>query len=172
LTHLHHDCRIIVPMQVYLSGAIEYSPDRGMAWRKEITPFLRGLGHHVYDPALDERKNLSEDEWQNFRRWKREDVARFRSAICKIIEWDLDWVERKADYIICYWDMFAGKGAGTQGELTMAFRSKRPVYLVTTLPVEEISGWVLGCSTQVFHSFDELRAFLQLKYGVPSHDAL
>lgn len=45
-------------MLVYLSGAIEYSSDHGKHWRAEVTPFLRSLGHEVYDPAEDEKKNV------------------------------------------------------------------------------------------------------------------
>ena len=49
-------------MRAYLSGSIEYSPDFGRSWRAELTPFLQGLGHEIYDPALDEKKNLDDDE--------------------------------------------------------------------------------------------------------------
>jgi len=54
-------------MLAYLAGAIEYSPDLGRGWRKEITPFLReDLGHGVYDPAEDERKSLTAEEQGRF----------------------------------------------------------------------------------------------------------
>ena len=79
-------------MQIYLSGAIEYAPDHGKAWRAQITPFLQGLGHDVYDPAMDEKKNLTDEEVRNFRAWKRADLERFRVTVRKIIAWDLDWV--------------------------------------------------------------------------------
>jgi hypothetical protein len=35
----------------------------------------------------------------------------------KIIAWDLDRIESRADYLICYWDAAAARGGGTQGEL-------------------------------------------------------
>ena len=54
-------------MLVYLSGSIEYSPDHGKSWRAEISPFLRSLGHEVYDPAEDEKKNLTDVERHEFR---------------------------------------------------------------------------------------------------------
>ena len=55
-------------MLAYLAGAIEYAPDHGRAWRKEIAPFLRDeLRHDVYDPAEDERKSLTLEEQQNLR---------------------------------------------------------------------------------------------------------
>jgi nucleoside 2-deoxyribosyltransferase len=145
-------------MLVYLCGAIEYAPDFGKAWRAEVTAFLRELGHDVYDPALDEKKNLSDEEVRDFRKWKSSDLPRFQQTIRKIIAYDLDLVERDCDCIVAYWDEFSGRGAGTQGELTVAHRRGIPVYMVTAIPVEKISGWILGCASHVFTSFDELKA--------------
>ncbi len=147
-------------MLVYLAGAIEYAPDLGRGWRRQITPFLRGeLGHEVYDPAEDERKSLTVEEQQNLRRWKTTDFARFQEAVRKIIDFDLDIVSR-ADYVVCFWDEYCTKGAGTSAELTYAHRSGIPVYLVTSLPIERVSGWILGCARRVFIDFDALKAYL------------
>ena len=146
-------------MRAYLSGAIEYAPDHGRAWRAGVTPFLESIGHSVYDPAVDEKKNLTDDERRDFREWKTKDLPRFQQTIRKIIAWDLDWIEQKTDYIICYWDEHVLKGAGTQAELTFAHRLGIPVYLVAGMPTERISGWILGCSTEIFSSFEELQSF-------------
>ncbi len=152
-------------MQVYLTGAIEYSPDHGKRWRAEVTPFLRSLGHEVYDPAEDEKKNLTEVERREFRGWKHSDLPRFQQTIRKIIAYDLDWIEQRTDYIVAFWDEHASKGAGSQAELTLAHRRGIPVYLVTKLPIEHISGWILGCASHVFTSFDELKQFLAMRYS-------
>ena len=154
-------------MQIYLCGAIEYSPDHGKAWRAEVTRFLLELGHQVYDPALDEKKDLTDEEVLHFRGWKKTDLARFQHTIRKIIRYDLDWIEQRTDCIIAYWDEHAGKGAGSQGELTLAHRRGIPVYLVTKLPPEQISGWILGCAEQVFANFDELREYLRRQTLAP-----
>jgi hypothetical protein len=152
-------------MRVYLGGAIEYSPDKGRGWRSELTPMLREIGHEWYDPAEDERKNLEEEEIANFREWKANDFPRFQRAIRKIIQYDLDRIEHHTDYIICFWDEHAGKGAGTQGELTIAHRREIPVYLVLGMPRERVSGWLLGCATEVFDDFESLKKFLRAKYA-------
>jgi hypothetical protein len=152
-------------MLAYLSGSIEYSPDYGKSWRAELTPFLRELGHDVYDPALDEKKNLADDEVREFRRWKTTDLPKFQGTVRKIIAWDLDWIEHKSDYIICFWDDAAARGAGTQGELTYAHRLKIPVYLVLGAPLERVSGWILGCATEVFDNFETLKDFLARQYS-------
>jgi hypothetical protein len=146
-------------MLFYLAGSIEYSPDLGKGWRAEIAPALKALGHEIYDPAEDEMKNLTEAEAREFRTWKQSDLQRFRRTIQKIIAYDLDLIEHRCDAIVCYWDQHAGRGAGTQGELTFAHRMGIPVYLVCGMPVEQISGWLLGCATEVFCSFDEFQEF-------------
>ena len=151
-------------MLAYLSGSIEYSPDYGKSWRAHLTPFLRDLGHDVYDPALDEKKNLDDREVREFRYWKVTDRPRFQTTIRKIIAWDLDWIEQKSDYVVCFWDEAAARGAGTQGELTMAHRRGIPVYLVVGMPMEKVSGWILGCATEVFENFEELKSFLHTKH--------
>jgi hypothetical protein len=152
-------------MLAYLSGSIEYSADFGKSWRAEISPFLRDLGHDIYDPALDEKKNLDDDEAREFRSWKATDLPRFQHTIRKIIAWDLDWIEQKTEYIICYWDPAAARGAGTQGELTLAHRIGVPVYLVLGMPLASVSGWILGCATNVFTDFEQLKAFLAEKFA-------
>lgn len=147
-------------MRFYLAGAIEYSPDLGRAWRQELTTFLRARGHDVYDPVDDELKSLTEEERRHFRSWKQTDLDRYRVALRKIIAYDLDVVEHRCDGVIAYWDAHAARGAGTQGELSLAHRRGKPVYLVSAMPVTEISGWILGCASEVFASFADLRAFL------------
>lgn len=148
-------------MLFYLAGSIEYSPDLGKGWRAQITPALKALGHEVYNPAEDELKKMSESEAREFRSWKTSDLPRFRRTVQKIIAYDLDLIEHRCDAIVCYWDQYAGRGAGTQGELTFAHRLGIPVYLICGIRVEQISGWLLGCATEVFTSFDEFQEFLR-----------
>lgn len=152
-------------MRAYLSGSIEYSPDLGKGWRAQITPLVRALGHEVYDPADDEQKNLTDEEVREFRGWKTTDLVRFQAALRKIIAWDLDWIQSRSDYVICYWDGAATRGAGTQGELTFAHHCGIPVYLVLGMPVSAVSGWILGCATEVFDNFDQLQSFLRTRYA-------
>ena len=52
------------------------------------------------------------------------------------------------------------RGAGTKGELTMARYFGKPVYMVTAIPLQDIPGWVLGCTDRIFPSFEALQQFL------------
>ncbi|HZE25358.1 MAG TPA: hypothetical protein VE054_15285, partial [Blattabacteriaceae bacterium] len=89
-------------------------------------------------------------------------------TIQKIIAYDLDLIEHRCDAIVCYWDQYAGRGAGTQGELTFAHRMGIPVYLICGVPVEHISGWLLGCATEIFTSFEQFnwQSFQQSDFNV------
>jgi len=150
-------------MLFYLAGSIEYAPDFGKAWRAQIRPVLQCLGHEVYDPAEDEQKNLTDTEMREFRSWKKTNLGRFQQTVRKIIAYDLDLIEHHCDAIVCYWDEYAGRGAGTQGELTFAHRLGIPVYLICAVPVDQVSGWLLGCATEVFESLEDFCQFAQKK---------
>ena len=155
-------------MLAYLCGPNEFAADGGKMWRRKLTPFLHNeLGHRVYDPAEDEKKSLTDEEAAHYREWKETDVERFRRVVRKIIQFNLDIIENKADYVIC---CLNGVGAattsgGTSSELTFAYRQGIPVYLVTDVGVGEVSGWMLACSDRVFPNVEELKKFLLERYG-------
>jgi nucleoside 2-deoxyribosyltransferase len=146
-----------VKRRVYLSGAIEHSGDGGRGWRREMRRWLEDLGDDVYDPAADEKKDLTEEERTNFRRWKLESPERFRQAVRKIIAWDLAWIESRADCVLALWDDPAARGGGTAAEITLAYRLGKPVYLILGMPRAAASGWVLAAATEVFEDFEDFQ---------------
>ena len=153
-------------MKVYLSGAIEHATDGGRGWREAISELLRDeLHHEVYDPVADEKKSLTDEELANFRSWKLRDPARCREVVRKIIAWDLDLVEREADYLVALWDRAAAQGGGTAAEVTLAHRLGKPVYLLLGMPAAEASGWVLSAATEVFDDLTALEARLRERFG-------
>src|SRR6266545_2465135 len=158
-----------LPVRGYLSGAIEHAADGGRSWREEFVTFLRGeLRHEVYDPAADEKKNLTDEELAGFRRWKLEDRERFQEVVRKIIAWDLERIENETDYVVALWDRAAAAGGGTAAEVTLAYRLGKPVYLLLGMPAAEASGWVLGAATEVFDSVAALESRLRERFGAPS----
>lgn len=149
----------------YLSGAIEHAADGGTGWRVSIGRFLESdLGHRVYDPAADEKKDLTDEERAHFRRWKLDEPDRFRGVLRKIIAWDLGWIETRADYLVALWDRAAAQGGGTAAEITLAHRLGKPVYLVLGMPRAEASGWILAAAEEVFDDFEALREFLNSRF--------
>ncbi len=159
-------------MKVYLAGAIEHAPDGGAGWREELTPFLKEkLNHEIFNPCLEEVNILTEEESRFFRQWKSEDPHRFRQTMRKLIETDLNMLVNEIDYVICLWDDHVLNGGGTHGELTMAYYHRIPVYMVSTIPREKMSSWIVGCSTEVFDNFEELKDFLFKKYSRRNMDS-
>jgi hypothetical protein len=150
----------------YLAGAIENAPEGGKVWRREISEFLvRELNHMVFDPTREENHVLTEEEFRHFRQWKTQDLQRFKQVVHKIIQKDIGTLLEQVDYIVCYWDEHVLQGGGTHGELTMAYWHSIPVYLWIGMPLEQISSWIIGCSTQIFKDKSSLKKFLRQKYG-------
>ncbi len=151
-------------MKIYLAGAIEAAPDDGKTWRKDITQFLDSeLNIAVFDPSQHEQDFLSKEEIENFRKWKSVDTKRFRPVIKKIIDRDLRQLLEKCDAVICLWDEYVIHGGGTHGELTLAYEHKMPVYLVLGMPLENVASWIVGCTTEVFSSFEEMKQYFREK---------
>ena len=152
-------------MKAYLAGAIEHAPDNGITWRREVTEFLdTQLGHSVYDPTVEEMDILTSEESQNFRELKETDLPAFQHIVRKLIAHDLDTLTSEIDYVICLWDTHVLNGGGTHGEITVSHLHGIPVYLVAAMPVSDISGWILGCVSNVFDSFTSLENFLINKF--------
>lgn len=151
-------------MKAYLAGAIEAAPDGGTGWRAEITRFLNSqLNWDVFDPSLNEQDFLTDEEKSSFREWKSTDINRFMPVIKKIIDRDIHQLLHECDAIICLWDEHVVQGGGTHGELTLAYNHQMPVYFVLGMPIEKVPSWIIGCTTEVFSEFEELKQFLLLK---------
>lgn len=153
-------------MLAFLCGGMEFAPDGGRGWRAKLRQWLEEyVNHTAYDPVVEAARLMSQQDLRSLPGWKTTDLDRYRKAMRFIINHDLDVMSNRTDYVICNWDQAAARGGGTQAELTVAHRKGLPVYLVSEMPVEEISGWVVGCTTKIFSSFDELKTFLTATYG-------
>ncbi len=149
-------------MRAYLSGGMEYAAGEGVHWRRELQHWLEAnLRHDVFNPNVESERFFSAQQPAvDFRALKTDDVSRYQRIARSLVEIDCKEIAERSDYIICYWDEGAAKGAGTKGELTMARFFGKPVYLVTSYPLQDIPGWILGCVTRTFGTFDDLKAFL------------
>lgn len=153
-------------MLAFLCGPINRAEDGGKLWRRKLAPFLREhLGHRVYDTTEDAMTSLTEDEAANYRAWQTTDLDRFRRVVRRIIAFNLELIENRADYVICYLEPAATHDSATPAALTAAYRKGIPVYLVTPLPVEAVDGWVLGCSDQVFATIEDLKDYLASRFS-------
>jgi hypothetical protein len=149
-------------MRAYLSGGMEYAEGEGLHWRRDLQEWLEAhLRHEVFNPNVEsDRFFRTHHPHVNFRALKKDNLALYRQIAEGLVEIDCREIAERSDYLICFWDEGAAKGAGTKGELTMAKFFGKPVYLVTSFPMHEIPGWILGCVTETFPGFDELKEYL------------
>jgi len=157
---------ILKKKRVYLSGGMEYAQFEGADWRSEIEGWIRKtLGHSAFNPNIESARFLKKHVRGNFRRLKTENTPRFTEIVGRIVDLDSREIARRTDYVVCYWDRSAQRGAGTKGELTIAKLFDKPVYMVTEVRPENIPGWILGCTTKMFGSFFELKEFLEDEFN-------
>ena len=152
-----------VPRRVYLSGGMEYAANEGRDWRELMQRFFEDeLGWAVFNPNR-ESERFFQKNWpgMDFRAVKVQDIERYREIVSRLVDIDSHEIAERTDIVVCYWDEGAAKGAGTKGEVTMARFFGKPVYMVTSIPAQEIPGWVLGCTTRRFATFSELTEFLR-----------
>jgi len=160
------------PLRAYLSGGMEFAKGEGIDWRMEMDSWIRKHLHHtVYNPNVESNALLSRLLPEgNFRDLKHQDIEHYVSIVRDFVDSDSHEIAEQTDYVVCNWDESAQRGAGTKGEVTMARFTQKPVYMVTTMPLTEVPGWVLGCTTKVFQSFGELKTFLLEKYSLSPAD--
>jgi hypothetical protein len=153
-------------IRTYLSGGMEYAKNEGVDWRTMVEAWIIvELGHSVFNPNSESEKYLKKKlPDSNLRELKFSNTDRFQSIVRGIVKIDSEEIAKRSDYVICYWNRSAQRGAGTKGELTLARFFGKPVYMITRTRRENIPGWILGCTSEIFTSFAELKLFLLRKY--------
>ena len=153
-------------MIAYLSGPIENAHNDGADWRNDITQWLEQyLNHRVFNPVTETQSIIKELNTDDFRLMKTTNPEEYKKIIRKIIQVDLDAVVQGSDYLIVNWDKSVFKGGGTHGEITMAHWFKKPVYMVNTLPIEDVSSWIFSCTDLMCNNFGDLKTELKKIYS-------
>ena len=157
-------------MKAYLSGPIENAENDGASWRQDMTFWLgKNLNHKVFNPVIETKNIIGHLKANNFRSMKKTDPTEYKKIIRKIIKLDLEAVINDSDYLIVKWDKSVLKGGGTHGEITMAYWIKKPIFIVNSLPIEDMSSWIFSCSDFIFNDFKSLKKkLLQLYKGISS----
>ena len=145
-------------MIAYLSGPIENAYNDGADWRDMMTKWLRSeLNHKVFNPVTETKRIIKHISDSDFRLLKKTNPDEYKKIIRKIIRVDLEAVVNQADYLIVKWDKSVFKGGGTHGEVTVVHWFGKPVYLVNSLPIYDISSWIFSCSDEIFDNFENLK---------------
>ena len=153
-------------MIAYLSGGMENAKEDGKKWRQEITIWLeRNIGHTVIDPVILSKKLAIKHNANDYRKWKISDPEKFIKYFRLVIDQDLKGIVMQADYIICLWDQTVLNGAGTHGEVTIAYYEGKPIYLINKLSKANLSGWIMSCATNIIPDFTSLKKILIKNYS-------
>ena len=100
---------------------------------------------------------------------KKTDPIEYKNIIREIIKLDLEAVINDSDYLIVKWDKSVLKGGGTHGEVTMAYWIKKPIFIVNSLSIDDMSSWIFSCSDFIFNDFKSLKKkLIQLYKGIPN----
>jgi len=128
--------------------------------------FLKSIGHEGVNPlrkyssakgekekvekAINQRK-VTDSAWRDEVDLAREYLRR------RIINPDIELLEQ-SDGIIAFIPRYS---MGTSSELFYAYEHNMPVYVMTTMPKEKWSGWLVGLSTLIFTNWNDLIRFLK-----------
>ena len=152
-------------MIAYLSGPIENAQNDGAGWRNDITSWLENkLNHKVFNPVIETKNIIKKYDASDFRMMKKTNSDGYKKIIREIIKVDLEAVVNQSDYLIVKWDESVFKGGGTHGEVTMAYWFGKPVYLINSLPLDDVSSWIFSCSDYIFDNFEDLKEKLDELY--------
>lgn len=152
-------------MTAYLIGSMDLSPDRGVGWRKDITPSLHKLGVMVYNPCSKPVENplaMESEETTEIINALKEDnkFKEIREKYKHIRNVDLRMVDT-ADFLIAYIDLDIHT-CGTYEEIVTANRSKKPVLVVCKQGTSRLPNWLLFMlpDQHLFCNMEELVDYL------------
>jgi hypothetical protein len=131
-------------LKIYLAGGQQYSKDKGVGWREQITPRLYELGFSVFDPTKHEDfvKERYGSDWEELT--KTDLVTRFKLG-GELIDFDYE-VLRQSAAMLVYWDESAVRGGGTKSEITWSKQLGIPCYVVLAegFTIQDLPLWTCG----------------------------
>lgn len=158
--------------RAYLVGPMDYASDRGVEWRKLITPFLKGLGIGVFDPTnkasfgfgnedldhIDERKKLLEHiklEPNNKALYDR-----YHNIMKEVVAIDLRMIDI-SDFIIAYINTNI-YSCGTFHEIAMAVNQRKPVIVCCEQGKGNLPPWLFGIlkHEMVFGNWKDVQSYI------------
>jgi len=136
---------------IYLAGGMQYSPDKGVKWRRNLRALLNQKGYYCIDPTKEEDFLFLDEGWGDADC----NLVLYQKNMRKIIEHDLHFVNM-SEIIVCLYDDFVG--GGTYHEIGESYLKNKKLYIINInkKPMSKLSGWVLGCATKVVNTYEEL----------------
>jgi nucleoside 2-deoxyribosyltransferase len=149
--------------RVYLAGAMDRVPDRGVAWRDSITPFLKELGCVVFNPISKPTEVGLEDQDTHHIKTKLKEMHRYDelSSMMKTIRSvDLRLVDM-SDFLVVNLDLETHP-CGTLEEIFWANRQKKPIIIHMEQGKHLTPDWLFGTipHQMIFSTWEELKQYL------------
>ena len=145
--------------RIYLGGAVESAKDFGSSWRSDLKKFLSEQNIDVVNP--NDIENIEDTIFlqKKINKTKPEYILKMK----QVIKNDIDKL-KQCDALIVYFDKnMLKKSSGTHGEATLAYMEYNiPVILILVdTTVQDVHGWLLGCTSRVFNNMQELKDFIK-----------
>lgn len=150
--------------RVYLAGAMDRVPDRGVTWRDNITPFLEDMGVVVFNPITKPTTTGLEDHDSHIVKTKLKQQERYDelTEMMKVIRRvDLRLVDI-SDFLVVNLDLDTHP-CGTYEEIFTANRGKRPILIHVEQGKQNAPDWLFGTipHQMIFSHWDDLKSYLK-----------
>ena len=152
----------------YLCGPISLKDnDACRIWRENVSFELEKLGVQASNPFVNSGNNLMAVREKLAEATANNDVEAIRYLVDKhLIKQDLDMV-KKCNFITAWIPKDKGyEICGSYGEITLAHFLGKPVYIITDREPTDIPHWAIGCSTQIFISWNDYYSFIEKEWGI------
>lgn len=129
----------------YLSGAMDRVKDRGVAWRKDLTPFLKSKNILVFDPCnkpLAKSKEDDEFKYLKLQLKANKDFDGLKREMKSVRRVDLRMVD-EAGFLIINLDLDVHP-CGTYEELFLANRQRKPIIIRCEQGKTAVPDWLYG----------------------------
>ena len=141
---------------IYLSGAIDHAPDRGVGWRQEVKPKLQMAGYSVIDPTEGVDHELGRFlGWDLFslEAWLELSTGnpRLYRQACRFLRERDERLLARANIVLVRLDEYAGDGTRSEASLGAFLGRDVLVWEAWSGAAPALSVWFTGCVTS-FHS--------------------
>ena len=149
--------------RVYLAGAMDRVPDRGMTWRAAITPFFEEMGVEVFNPISKPTNIGMEDQDSHVIKTKLKKQERYDELthmMKTIRSVDLRLVDI-SDFLVVNLDITVHP-CGTLEEIFWANRQKKPIIVHMVQGKRETPDWLFGTipHQMIFSTGEEIKEYL------------
>ena len=159
---------MITKPKVYLSGGMEKTDPTdplGGKWREWISQELTRMNFTPLN-ITEMDKDYTAQFGDDFRTFgsPEDHVVEMRSNIRRhFIDADVRLIIQDTDIVVLLYDESVRKGAGTLGEAQIAYCNSIPLFVINAFnDFSELPGWLVGLSTKIFNSFDDLLTYFEV----------